>query len=144
MVDRSWPRRDLRVIGSNSREGKITDQDMVASGGGASQSPCDCSFIVTNIRLRILYTCLQSLLVSDLIVIFRIVYILCPSFCLFISQSSWPHILWDTFPKYEHFPPDFLSTNTFIRRRQWHPTPVLLPGNSHGRRSLVGCSPWGR
>ena len=27
---------------------------------------------------------------------------------------------------------------------QWHPTPVLLPGKSHGRRSLVGCSPWGR
>ena len=25
-----------------------------------------------------------------------------------------------------------------------HPTPVLLPGKSHGRRSLVGCSPWGR
>ena len=24
-----------------------------------------------------------------------------------------------------------------------HPTPVLLPGKSHGRRSLVGCSPWG-
>ena len=29
-------------------------------------------------------------------------------------------------------------------RRQWHPTPVLLPGKPHGRRSLVGCSPWGR
>ena len=27
---------------------------------------------------------------------------------------------------------------------RWHPTPVLLPGKSHGRRSLVGCSPWGR
>ena len=26
---------------------------------------------------------------------------------------------------------------------QWHPTPVLLPGKSHGQRSLVGCSPWG-
>ena len=26
----------------------------------------------------------------------------------------------------------------------WHPTPVLLPGKSHRRRSLVGCSPWGR
>ena len=25
----------------------------------------------------------------------------------------------------------------------WHPTPVLLPGKSHGRRSLEGCSPWG-
>ena len=31
-----------------------------------------------------------------------------------------------------------------IRRRQWHPTPVLLPGKSHGSRSLVGCNPWGR
>ena len=30
------------------------------------------------------------------------------------------------------------------RKRQWHPTPVLLPGKSHGWRSLVGCSPWGR
>ena len=30
------------------------------------------------------------------------------------------------------------------RRRQWHPTPVLLPGKTHGQRSLVGCSPWGR
>ena len=30
------------------------------------------------------------------------------------------------------------------RRRQWQPTPVLLPGKSHGWRSLVGCSPWGR
>ena len=29
------------------------------------------------------------------------------------------------------------------QRRQWHPTPVLLPGKSHGRRSLVSCSPWG-
>ena len=27
--------------------------------------------------------------------------------------------------------------------KQWHPTPVLLPGKSRGQRSLVGCSPWG-
>ena len=36
--------------------------------------------------------------------------------------------------------------HTFIHknwRRQWHPTLVLLPGKSHGRRSLVGYSPWG-
>ena len=32
---------------------------------------------------------------------------------------------------------------TLDGRRQWHPTPVLLPGKSHGRRSPVGCSPWG-
>ena len=31
-----------------------------------------------------------------------------------------------------------------LQTRQWHPTLVLLPGKSHGRRSLVGCSPWGR
>ena len=30
------------------------------------------------------------------------------------------------------------------RRRQWHPTPALLPGKSHGRRSLLGCNPWAR
>ena len=29
-------------------------------------------------------------------------------------------------------------------RRQWHPIPVFFPGPSHGSRSLVGCSPWGR
>ena len=28
-------------------------------------------------------------------------------------------------------------------RRKWQPTPVLLPGTSHGQRSLIGCSPWG-
>ena len=35
------------------------------------------------------------------------------------------------------------TPNRKSRRRHWHPTPVLLPGKSHGRRSLVGCSPWG-
>ena len=30
-----------------------------------------------------------------------------------------------------------------FQRMQGHPTPVLLPGKSHGWRSLVGCSPWG-
>ena len=35
------------------------------------------------------------------------------------------------------------SRNRIYRRRQWHPTPVLLPGKSHGWRSLEGWSPWG-
>ena len=30
-----------------------------------------------------------------------------------------------------------------LRRRHWRPTPVLLPGKSHGQRSLEGCSPRG-
>ena len=37
----------------------------------------------------------------------------------------------------------YIALSQSSRRRRWHPTPVLLPGNSHGRRSLVGCSPWG-
>ena len=37
----------------------------------------------------------------------------------------------------------FESHYNLVRRRQWQPTPVLLPGKSHGQRSLVGCSPWG-
>ena len=28
--------------------------------------------------------------------------------------------------------------------KEWQPTPVFLPGKSHGQRSLVGYSPWGR
>ena len=44
--------------------------------------------------------------------------------------------------------PQFKSINSSVlsfrhRRRQWHSTPVLLPGKSHGQRSLVGYSPWG-
>ena len=38
---------------------------------------------------------------------------------------------------------EFAQTHVSDRRRQWHSTPVLLPGKSHGRRSLVGSSPWG-
>ena len=36
----------------------------------------------------------------------------------------------------------FICCLGLLRRRQWHSTPVLLPGKSHGWRSLVGCSPW--
>ena len=55
--------------------------------------------------------------------------------CLF---SSLAHLLIGSFIFLE------LSCRSCLYwRRQWHPTPVLLPGKSHGRRSLVGCSPRG-
>ena len=38
----------------------------------------------------------------------------------------------------------FTTSYTISQRRQWHPTPVLLPGKSHGWRSLVDGNPWGR
>ena len=43
-----------------------------------------------------------------------------------------------------HLPTFQLVGFIYIKWRQWHPTPVLLPGKSHGHRSLVGYSPWGR
>ena len=45
---------------------------------------------------------------------------------------------------YNIYTSQYIFTKVAFRRRQWQPTPVLLPGKSHGRRSLVGCSPWGR
>ena len=38
----------------------------------------------------------------------------------------------------------FLTNPAGCAEKAMAPTPVLLPGKSHGRRSLVGCSPWGR
>ena len=38
----------------------------------------------------------------------------------------------------------FICTSPSNGRRQWHPTLVPSPGKSHGWRSLVGCSSWGR
>ena len=40
--------------------------------------------------------------------------------------------------------PSSMSESEKWKWRQWHPAPVLLPGKSYERRSLVGCSPWGR
>ena len=39
---------------------------------------------------------------------------------------------------------EFWSSMKECQRRQWHPAPVLLPGESQGRRCLVGCHLWGR
>ena len=36
----------------------------------------------------------------------------------------------------------FNMLSGLVMRRQWQPTPLLLPGESHGQRSLVGYSPW--
>ena len=52
-----------------------------------------------------------------------------PHSCMALAWPLWLSVF--IIPRHEY------------RRRQWHPTPVLLPGKSHGQRSLVGCSPWG-
>ena len=64
-----------------------------------------------------------------------------PELCGFVLLSS---VWWKCMflPRWSHL----ALWSEVVRagwRRQWHPTPVLLLGKSHGQRSLVGCSPWG-
>ena len=69
---------------------------------------------------------------------------------LYLSGDKWPHLssawLFLTFFD-SHFSFFFfffyILVLSRLKRRQWHPTPVLLPGKSHGRRSLISFSPWG-
>ena len=37
-----------------------------------------------------------------------------------------------------------INIYVYFWRRKWQPTPIFLPGKSHGLRSLEGCSSWGR
>ena len=65
-----------------------------------------------------------------------------PTFSLSLSPPIHPG---SNYHQLEPLNPSSLNiAKTSVWRRQWHPTPVLLPGKSHGQRSLVGCSPWGR
>ena len=69
-----------------------------------------------------------------------------------LHDNAWLHVAQPTLQKLNELgykalphPPYSLDLSPVnYRRRQWHPTPVLLSGKSHGRRSLVGCSPGGR
>ena len=72
-----------------------------------------------------------------------IVYLLCQALNLRYIMAAVTMI--DLLPSSSNMLTTILLLNlTTDWRRQWHPTPVLLPGKSHGQRSLVGCSPWGR
>ena len=57
-----------------------------------------------------------------------------------LNRNTW--IFQGLFQGLLHWRPE--GGKSTIEYLQWHCTPVLLPGESHGWRSLVGCSPWGR
>ena len=52
------------------------------------------------------------------------------------------HYKVDSYPLDHQGIPKLENSYRLTGRRQWQPTPVLLPGKSHGWRSLVGCRPW--
>ena len=61
-----------------------------------------------------------------------------------ISRQSWSPVLLLLAPPLASLPKSGIDRQSdYMQRRQWYSTTVLLPGKSHGRRSLVGCSPWG-
>ena len=64
--------------------------------------------------------------------------------CSAVFDSLQPHGLQHTRPPHSSPTPGVYSNSCPLWRRKWQPTPVLLPGKSLGRRSLVGYSPWGR
>ena len=63
----------------------------------------------------------------------------------FVFKSSEPTVwVFGQLLSYDNDEIDFLEYSMLhLRRKRWHPTPVLLPRKSHGWRSLVDCSPWG-
>ena len=68
-----------------------------------------------------------------------------PLFFRFFSHMEFPTLqnIENSSLRYSVGPIIYFIYSSVYRRRQWHPTPVLLPGKSHGRRNLVSCSPWG-
>jgi len=108
------------------------------------------SLSITNSRSLLKLMSIESVMPSNHL-------ILCCS--LLLSPSIFPSIrvfsnesaLCIRWPKYWSFSFNISPSNEHSegsmgvhQRRQWHPTPVLLPRKSHGWRSLVGYSPWGR
>ena len=63
----------------------------------------------------------------------------------FLSESlKSDSAIWFTSASCQSWPGLIMKlANVECRKRRWHPTPVLMPGKPLGRRSLVGCRPWG-
>ena len=65
-------------------------------------------------------------------------------YCVYIVLCRFDHHHQrQTTMQFHHKDPSFECFIVIVWRRQWQPSPVLLPAKSHGQRSLVGRSPWG-
>ena len=114
----------------------------------------DCHYSVFSSLIHfpasvILVLILYSVLSISVIVLFISVtslVVLCHCYtCLVSSQSVPPFFFWDLGSSllWIPFEIDHLSQPSCSWRRKWQPTPVFLPGKSHGPRSLVVYSPRG-
>ena len=112
------------------KRGKQRSFNLLLRQGFASLCPCHDYFL--------------EMFTRDKDRLFTLILLLLPSWRthrrLLINSSTGPHL-------------SLASGNAKRRlddckcppwRRKWQPTPVFLPGESHGQRNLVGYSPWGR
>ena len=64
-----------------------------------------------------------------------------------MNTQDWSPLEWTSWVSLQSKGLSRVFSNTTVQKHQFfstqHPLPVLLPGKSHGWRSLVGCSPWG-
>ena len=66
-----------------------------------------------------------------------------PAYLTYMQSTSYRMPGWMKHKVESRLPGEISITSDMQQRRQWQPTPVLLPGKSQGLQSLVGCSPWG-
>ena len=117
--------------------GSFRMNQLFTSGGQSTEASASASVLPVNIQgwFPLGLTGLISLLSKRLSRVFSSTTVRKPSIlwhlAFFMVQLSHPYMT-------------TRKKSKLWRRRQWHPTPVLLPGKFHGRRSLEGCSPWGR
>jgi len=134
------------VRGSGSRSG-------IQAGSPSTKDflsisvPVEVIVVIPKIPLPSLLNQTHGFHPSPLIVISLCTGIHCPALCIFnehsLFQGKFPSSL--THGRYYHHISEWINlSKALCWRRQWHPTPVFLPGKSHGWRSLVGYSPWGR
>ena len=108
------------------------------------------SFFLDNLLSSYSVPCLSSYVSNYYSQFF---YFSLKSWVLFFASWAWGTVaryirIWLLYlPEESAFQCKRCGFNSWVRkifwRRQWHPTPVLLPGKSHGQRSLVGCRPRG-
>ena len=97
-----------------------------------------CNAFVIKITVRT-YHCFKLLTIKSC----TSVFLLCDSNLIF-SNSSFPsgsdrkECLKCRTPRFKPW------VGKMHWRKKWQPTPVFLPGESHGQRGLAGCSLWGR
>ena len=91
----------------------------------------DCSSIYLKAHVKSLFT---KYVLSKLKELYKIILSLCDGSVvknLLASAGDAGEVVCD------------LWVEKILSRRKWRPTPVFLPGKSHGQRSLEGYSPWG-